>query len=1142
MSKDASALGRKQRDDEDQNRDCKVYRYLLAKSDLSMSGKSLTPNETSLAKQWGVSDNRIFIRRVLRSVLYDEFSAYREKSKQPPPVPGLTLSRLVSILSALQDYQQEQQSLTDAPPGSQIITRSEKLRALQLFFELSPDERSHLDLPMHPGEDLLNQILEKATDRTIHYTKESSRLLYRYFLRQLGEGSSRSLAETLEASEDTRQDFISREIAQYIKPYLKGLSIQEKNEHNADFTKRVEREIDRIALQAGLEQANNFPQPVDTTSEEDRVLRYLPTDFVKRLIHSVIDNELITDEFPIYIKYFDIERIKPLPLHIKQRAEDRDYKPFGLLNALLLQDSKGDDSVQGLERQVAYRVKVHFYIKLPKDYQTRFEGLTTTTEIFGQQRLNFSEEVTGIGCPTSHITSAINRVLFWDIPALNGYTPIADGIHCNDELMGSSPGSPVWSHCVVRLYKSDDIDRALASGETLEAVSAKAEVASADFCGFDWLETTAKAALHARLKLIKQILANQPTVSASDYITQLCNRVEEMLALRQAKECLSHYPFSLRAMEGKLESTIFNQKYRTRKQGYQFEELIPGKCWSVVALDAQLSIAEANLKEGLLHIARQYLEVIRPYFEGGPENQFSDLLQTRYHLCWFRYYYLGDLKDPITKYPDRYVAVRKAEEKLEEAETRLQERLNKYEKLDELPQSNLHPQFYLLSRIYAHRAKLYIFFSNYMHKMERWETLLAPVKLLEKARIYAARDGDPALYAQWTAYQSWCYIMLAYLSKPESFAQKDFSCEECLDWAHRLIEHASICYSATGKVCYQQIKDGGGQITPYYYAPKSSLTENPADDEDENILPPTESPADDEDENIRRPTESSKYYEKYGSTLVEVIPLIQELLQNESQARQQGYQAPSHVATLDVSLLKERGRDEASSIYLFGMQSAFLLFAKGMLLLCQKYTTDDELIRVIRTKSLRMFDHCYAVSSDGTQRNTDQSRWPLGTDSESIILDRFIPKETASNSWQSNDQLLRCLYPNRITQFADLSTMFIVVCKLILLIKETSVGKANSKTTQEKPSQGANEIAAIREAIKVLRENKHFPFPLSETCGQERYNGHLAEHYVQFEKCIEGYLLKMQKREFKGIRLTQVRQRLVIDVFKVIRGEPTSLA
>lgn len=1121
MSRDSKGEERRRRDSEDQIRDRDVYRYLLALTDLQLSSKAKAPNETSIAKQWGVEDNRIFIRRMLRSVLFDRF--YKKKDEnQPPPVPGLTLSKLVSILSALEAYQRAQQFQNSEAKIPRLITRAEKLKALRLFFQLLPEERQRLGLELHPGQIFLNQISELANTSTVNGKPADAISLYNFFLRQ-SEGAALSFAEAIDQSDkESSQAYIQKIVTQHTQQYFAGLSKADKNELDKKLIEKVEREIGRIELQSGIEQVNSFLKKDEVFTRNNRLLNYLTADFIQRLAHSVIDNELITDEFPIHLKFFEIERVKPLPLYIKQAQETT-----GLLNPFLLQDSHEDDSVNGLERQVAYRVTAHFYIKVPEDYKATFEDLAVINRVSGQRRLEFSEEVVGIGCPTSHITAVINRVLLWDIPVLKGYASVADGVYCNDEIMGGTPNSPVWSHCIARLYKTQDIHSAIELEDSCDAIATTVETATADFCGFDLLETTAKAALYARLKLIKQTLANQPDVSAEQYIKELCHRVEEMTAMKRAQQCLHFYPFSLRAMEGQLEATIFKSRYRLRKPGFIFEEYQPNVCWSAIALEAQVSIAEANLKEGLLHIARQYLEIVRPYFEGEDKDQVGDLPMTRYHLCWFRYYYLSDLDDPACPFPDRYVAIRKAERELEQAEACLQRRLSKYAKLDELPQSNLNPQFFFLSRIYAHRAKLYVFFSSYMRKLDRWETLLEPIKLLEKARIYAARDGSPALYAQWSAYQSWCYIMLAYLGS-ENEGNQGFSYEECLDWADRLVDHAKLCYSAMGKICYQQIKDAGGRTTEYVHSAESPSAGDAVTAQSSKVT--------------RRHVKTEKYYEKYGSTMIEVIPLIQELIYSDKhtdhQAYKQAYKQGSHVVSLDVSLLKEPGQDEGRSIYLFGMQSSILVFAQGMLSLCKPYENDRALINAIQQEALRLFTYCCAIASDGTDRNINKNNWPSWAEPDSLILDRAFPEDLSIDDLQASDHLLQCLYPHRLTQFADLGKIFIMVCELVLLVTSSPVQSfyASKQSWQKIEPHTHAKITKICRLIRELRQNDNFPFPISEACGQKRYNSHLAEHYVQLEKYVERFIVKLQKKQLKNTEAIAVRHHLVADIFEIIRG------
>lgn len=1136
MSKDASASGRKQRDTDDQARDRAVYRYLLNLTDLGELSPGETPNESSIAKQWGVEDNRIFVRRVLRSVLYEELYAANEKEKRSS-MPALTLSKLVNILSALQAYQREHRSLDrKSKKASAILTRLEKRKALQMFAQLSPDERLRLGLESPQEKALLDQILEKATDKADSYTAADVTRLYRYFLQQLSDRSLKALAhdpeEASNQSDASELDqYIKKIVTNYTKQYSQGLSAGDKQDRDNVFASKISREVERIEIQSGVEPGRTFLSQYQQTAGKLHSAKHLAPEFIQRLAHSVIDNELLTDEFPIHIKHFEIERVKPLPLYIRDENDTR-----GLLNKAFVPDGPATSSVKGLGSQVAYRVRVHFYIKTPPNFTPKFDDITIFKETAGQKRLEFSEEVVGVGCITAHVIAVINRVLFWDIPSLKEYLPIAEGIHRNDEVIGGRSNSPVWSHCVARLYKRADIREAIVSERSCAEAATTAEVASADFCGFDLLETVSKAALFARLQLIKQTLANRPDITAKQYIQDLCIRVEEINALKRAQSLLSAYPFSLRAMEGQLEATIFkDNKYRKRLPGPIFKQSSQ-PTWSAVAIEAHLSIAEANLKEGLLHIAKRYLDALPASFN-HPEEPVSELLMARYWLCQFRYYYLSDLEDPACPVTDRYVAVRKAEEALEKAEDYLQQRLQHYDKLDELTQSNLHPQFYFLSRVYAHRAKLHIFFPDYMLKKDKWQSLLEPIRLLENARIYAARDGAPALYAQWSAYQAWCYIMLAYLGKtdasrliskssqPSSEGKRieDFSYQSCLAWAEGLVEHAEICYSPTGKHCYQQIKDSGGGITDY---PGSSKSVSKVAKEAQEIF-----------QNIYKGS-GPKYYKDYGSTMVEVIPLIQELFQNKGDKKNQRYYPSRHMIGLELDLLKKPGKDESSSIYLFGMQAGMLLFARGLLMLCQSYQSDEDLIRGIDREAMRLLQYCCAIASDGTERVEDKDEWPTNIAPHSIVLNRTIPTTNPEKDTHSTDRLLQCLYPHRFTHFADLSKIFIIVCRLMLLLSASTVQDFyhSQQSWPDIEPLLSGEIGRIRGLVKELRENNNFPFRIENACGQQRYNGQMEKHYVQLESYIERLFDSLEHKRDLEMSALALRDRLVTDIFRIIQG------
>ena len=83
----------------------------------------------------------------------------------------------------------------------------------------------------------------------------------------------------------------------------------------------------------------------------------------------------------------------------------------------------------------------------------------------------------------------------------------------------------------------------------------------------------------------------------------------------------------------------------------------------------------------------------------------------------------------------------------------------------------------------------------------------------------------------------------------------------------------------------------------------------------------------------------------------------------------------------------------------------------------------------------------------------------------------------------------------------------------------------------------AKDLQKIRKLILELRENNNFPFPQTQTCGQKRYNGHLAEHYIQFENYVEAFIVRLSSSQIKHSDIISVRNQLVADTFKIIRGE-----
>ncbi len=1082
-----------------EERDRGVYRYLLTcLTDLFLIKNSKgneQPNESSIANQWGQKDNRIFVRRVLRSVMPEYYP-----DEEAIAVPGLTLSKLVEILKGLQEYRVQKslnaKDMDDLKTKPLALTRVEKLSALRKFAELSIDERNQLEININPNQLLIQKLLEDITDPIKGLDKRNIARLCQMTL-NIYQALHTANLDAQKSKNTSWQDFIKEIVTNLLDEYFPKHS--QLNNIVDELVDKVKREINRVEFQCGINQVRSLLAD-DVEFGKDKP-NLLSASFVKQLTQSVVENEILTDEFPIYIKYIEVEKKQPLPLYIKQEDEE-----IGLLNSNLLGLDKtlksnlslgNAESIDGLERQFVYKVKVHFYVNPPQGYQSRFskEFETRTKNSYGGS-LNFYEEIVGIGSPVSNILGAINRVLFWDIPVLKDYMPIANEVFCYEEVIGQSSHSPVWCKTVVRMCKKEDVDRSINENIDYEEISSNNEVACGEYCGFDLLEVVAKSSLLARLRAIKQT-----GIDTKEYLTQLCHRIEELNIFRESKRLLNFYPFSLIAMEGKLEETIFaDGKYRSKDAQFNFVETNADTPWSLVAYEAHLAIADAYLQEGLYRIGKKYLDIIEPHLE---KKYLSDLETAKYWLCQFRYHYLTDLEAPENSGLDRYQSIQKALQSLENAEFYVKRRLHKYYKIGEFSQSNFHPFFYILSRVIAFRAKIYMYSSTYTSLTGgRWETLLEPIRLLEQARIYAARDGSESYYAYWSAYQSWNYLVLAYVGDFDRSPQ--LSRADCLDWAKRLINHALLCYSSIGKECYQEIKDNGGKVTSVARPEPEEIT---ATSQLCGIVSP-------------------KFYEQYGSVEVQIIPLIRELPINSSNGDtryRQVYDASNHVLSIDMSILKHPSSISSDTVYLFGTHSTILLFAIGMYELCGEEISED-LIHNRIEKALRIFTYCWAIAKDGTTSHSEDS-------DHKFYLDRNFEQNPHD---RTGDSLVMGLYPHRLTDFADLGKVFAAVCKTILLIDRSNQHKANDDNYSNPITW--DEVEGLIDSLHDRCE----PSSLKsrEVLEQERYNGHFDG---QFNKAKAYFEQLKQKRLHQPHSphesIINIRDKLVKDIFKIMRGE-----
>ncbi|WP_019499818.1 hypothetical protein [Pseudanabaena sp. PCC 6802] len=1068
----------------DRERTRSVYKYLLYLTDPNLATSKLLekPNESKIAEQWG--DNRIFIRRVLRSVFPE---LYPEEKNERPPLPGLTLGRLIKIISSLQSYWNSQLSSSDNDRmDNYIISREKKYHALNLFTQLIPEERKEIGLAEHPGEALIQQMLEIATDPVKGLGIKEINNIYEQFLRQ-------ELTANKEANKEFKQDqekLLNDDLIKYtIIEYFRNLYQTHEKEIQSskieDYLTRVKREISRIEFQSGLKQIeiiyNNQLKP----DLERKYNKYLSPEFIQRLTFLVLDNQIINDDFPIYLKYYNIEKISPLPLYVKN-----EYQKNGLLNPDLLEEDEDLESISGLERQFVYKAKVHFYIKLYDDYQPKLKCTEINTLVNNERRLEFIEEITGIGSPISLVVAAINRVLLRDIPVLKEYFYIVHEKINSVELTGGSNSNLVWSHTLVELCKNEDIEKSIKSNQPYSQLARSIGLAYGEYCGFDLVEVATKSALYARLRAIKKT-----GINPREYLQHICNRVEEENAINISKNLINYYPFSLIAMEGAINDYLLNINYRSivkSKDNIYFKDDL-NKPWSMVAYAAHLEITEAYLKEGLYRVAKKYLEVMISHIETYGSSIISDLMLARYYLCRFRYCYLYDLNEDDREFSDRNKAVRAALSYLNDAEKCLRTRVEKLYCIDQVEQSNFNPFFFILSRIYEHRAKLYMFFGSYMpsdpNKDEDNDKLfLKPIQLFEKARIYAARDGNSDIYSCNSAYQSWCYLRLAF-----SLENGDERKLEYINWAKRLVDHAKLCYSRLGKKCYQDIKNNSGKIDI------ASLAE-------EQVL---------------------LTYETFDSDSFQIkgLPVIQELQHTDE--LMEFYDRKKQVLYLDFSILKhinQKNRDK--SIYLFGPHSSIILFAMGLLEVCEEVENDQQILINVKS-AMRKFYCSSVIAMDGGTKDGDNNS------NHKICLSRIFENDG------NPDSLLRGLYIHRLTQFADFGNIFRVACHLILIINSYII--ENSKDMDK-------QLDEVKLIIKSLIDNNNFT-TIESNLGQKRYNGHFADHYKNLERYFNNLTANIAKHTYRFKKSNEslpsivgIRNRIIVDFFRILSGMPVDIS
>jgi hypothetical protein len=445
----------------EQERLRRLYEYLLSKTDLGTGTKSPARrakakvgeqseifNESFIAYQWGMEDYRIFVRRVLRTIYPERYTHEKSSLKSDnKSIPGLDLYKLVKILHSLERYHSPDRDKKyrggdqddDIQPK---FTAIDKVEALRLYGELSEFERDCLKLPVSSADKLIVHLNKFFHDASLDISEDLVRQIYKLIIDKSLLPSSVIKKSESDLPSDIDQ-LIKKEIEKLLRINFYWENPEKIEREIQDKYLVVKRELERMSFQCGTQQVSKFS---DFNTPGLHINKLPSSALIIRLTRSIFENDILTKKLPIFIKFITVERIRPLPLRVHKYEEsskpsdtylNQDFD--GLLDDNLVSDENKIE-IEGFARQIAFRVRVHFYIRSMNASESELE---------------FYQDIMGIGSPISLSIAAIDRVLLWDIPCLRAKNknifPVAKQIFHKEEILDHDNNSCIWSHSVVQL-------------------------------------------------------------------------------------------------------------------------------------------------------------------------------------------------------------------------------------------------------------------------------------------------------------------------------------------------------------------------------------------------------------------------------------------------------------------------------------------------------------------------------------------------------------------------------------------------------------------------------------------------------------------------------------------------------------------
>ncbi|MEO0984380.1 MAG: hypothetical protein AAFY20_02405 [Cyanobacteria bacterium J06639_14] len=1118
----------------DSQRVYRLYHYLCACLAIARRNDG-SPNFTKIGSR--LSEAKDF-RRTVGHLFHGEDS-WLEATTTARKAPGITTGEVVKMLANL-DAALKQEYKTQQAPYTRVLTLSDMLTALYQLIELTPQERRSLKLPAGDGLTLLQRTLSSLQ---VVGGLENYEMVFRIYKAAVGldfTNAEPPLENLIEVDA-----LISRTVNQVLA-YLperqgRGTALSRgRADIVLELTQKAQREIRRILARSGNQQS----PVVGNTVVDSYISHYLQPTFVTKLAQTVVANERLTDQFPVYLKRILIEASGPLPFADRELGVLQPDGPYPALLHPALRRLKSTQEINYIDElpgpgdyelasQESTKVTAEFYIKVPEDYQAVVPRVFQHIASENQRRIDFSLSSTGIGGTLSHVIKVINQALLMDIPCLKDYFSIAHDVTSTQTIIRENVASPVWAHSLVNLCSKRTVAQTVqsCSQEHLhfyEEFAFADPIGHGDYCGFDFLMSQTQAALQARLQAIRNA-----GISPQQYIQHVCHRTEQSIALQNAWSYLRGYPFSSFAMIGTINREILQpnvgNRPLTKEDPY-------------IYFDACLSIVEALLDEGVYRSAQRYLERLEILHEfahqgltmsehrstenGANFEVFSGALIIRYLLCQADYLYIYDIQEQDPRYlptgcsPDinREGLIQRAWIKLDEAQQHVGLRLRKYVVINEVSQGTFHPHYALMGRIAFLRVKLLLFFPRFVPRSDRylpterfsgqqrteasihWGRLF----MAEKSRLYAAADGDSEIYACYAAFQCWLHLIAAYAptenltlssSMERNRQGQTLSPDQCMEWAKKLRDHALISYSETGQYCYNQIKEKSG-------------------------LP--------------------GQTDEFGPYSIQKLPAIYEA--KGEQYAQWAVDTDDEILVLDMSLLgvsadvlpKLGPNHPDRNIYLFGSNACYLFFARGMYLLCsnasQEFEPSDLTAQPIQWEpklrnATRLLNMAWAIAEDGGNitKNTSKSERELSIQ-RSWKSDEV---QSGSTSYSTRDvDSVRDLYPRRVSEIVDLSKVFSAASMVLCL----------QLVSEPEQSQLLTEITDLLGTLhSTSRLNRTAKALLAR---QNRYNSHLSTYLDTAKAILSVYTQAAINRDESLPNLKTKRDALVRDLFDALISMP----